>query len=43
MKIIHSLIPIYLDAKTMHTLSIKLIKQRRKICRLNIHRCKKNH
>ncbi len=43
MKIIHSLIPIYLDAKTMHTLSIKLIKLRRKICRLNIHRCKQNH
>lgn len=38
MKIIHSLKSIYLDAKTIHTLSIKLIKQRRKICRLIIHR-----
>lgn len=38
MKIIHSLKPIYLDAKTMHTLGIKFIKQSRKICSLNIHR-----
>lgn len=38
MKIIHSLKPIYLDAKTMLTLGIKLIKQCRKICSLNIHR-----
>ncbi|TDQ24901.1 hypothetical protein EDF75_2022 [Raoultella sp. BIGb0149] len=38
MKIIHSLKPTYLDAKTIHTLNIKLIKQRRKTCRLNIHR-----
>lgn len=43
MKIIHSLKLIHLDAKTMHTLSIKLIKQRRKICSLNIHHCKTNH
>ncbi|ROS24508.1 hypothetical protein EDF79_2235 [Raoultella terrigena] len=31
MKIIYSFIPIYLDAKIKHTLSIKLIQQRLKI------------
>ncbi len=31
MKIIHSLKPIYLDAKSKHTLSIKLIQQDPKI------------
>ncbi|VTN10257.1 Uncharacterised protein [Raoultella terrigena] len=31
MKIIHSLKPIYLDAKSKHTLSIKLIQQHPKI------------
>ncbi len=43
MKIIYSLKPIYLDAKIIHTLGIKLIKQRSKICRLNIHSSRINH
>ncbi|SUQ57104.1 Uncharacterised protein [Raoultella terrigena] len=43
MKIIHSLKPINLDAKTMHMLSIKIIKQCRKICSLNTHRSRRNH
>lgn len=43
MKIIHSLKPIYLDAKSKHTLGIKLIKPRHEICSLNIRRSRLNH